>query len=66
MCLSLGEANFEYPMSKYVEEAVFPTLCVYGPVVKTQSDLQHSLANLTLSSSVYSKPLKGQDSCNLY
>ena len=65
VCPSLSEPNFEYPMSKYVEEAVFPTLCVYGPVVKTQSDFQHSFANLILSSSVYSKHRKGKDSCNL-
>lgn len=63
---SLGEPNFQYPMRKYVEEAAFPTLCIYGLVVKTQPYFQHSLANLILSSSFFSKHLKEKDSYNLY
>lgn len=66
VCPSLGEPNFEYPMSKYVEEAAFPTLYIYGLVVKIQPYFQHSLANLILSSSFFSKHLKEKDSYNLY
>lgn len=66
VCPSLGEPNFEYPMSMYVEEAAFSTLCIYGLVVKTQPYSQHSLANLILSSSFFSKHLKEKDSYNLH